>query len=65
MKRHRIKQDRALGERLIEEARIARGKADQLLPGAEREDRLKRTREADVAAHIDEWLSSSGLKAHT
>ncbi|MEY9397823.1 hypothetical protein ABIF66_008638 [Bradyrhizobium japonicum] len=30
MKRHRFKQDRALEERLIEEARLAREKAEQL-----------------------------------
>ncbi len=37
MKRHRHKQDRTLGERLIKEARAAREKADQLPPqGAER-----------------------------
>lgn len=63
MKRHRFKQDRTLGERLIKEARLAREKADQLPAGAaEREEFLKKAREADIAAHINEWLTSSGLQ---
>lgn len=63
MKRHRFKQDRAIGERLIEEARLARGKADQLPGGsAEREELLKKARDADIAAHIDGWLGSPGLQ---
>ena len=41
MKRLRFKQDKALGERLIEEARLAREKAAQLPPGEGREDLLK------------------------
>jgi hypothetical protein len=66
MKRQ-FKPDRALGERLIKEARLAREreKANQSPPGAEREDLLKKVREADVAAHIDEWLNSPGLKPPT
>jgi hypothetical protein len=61
MKRHRFIQDRTLGERLIKEARLAREKADHL-PPEDREDLLKKAREADIAAHIDEWLTSAGLQ---
>jgi hypothetical protein len=49
MKRHRFKQDRTVGERLIKEARLAREKAGQLPPGQEREKLLKKVREADGA----------------
>jgi hypothetical protein len=62
MKRHRFKQDRAIGERLIEEARLAREKAQQLPPSAEREDLLREARAADITAHIDERLKSPGLR---
>ena len=62
MKRLRFKQDKTLGERLIKEARLAREKAEQLPPGAEREGLLKKARESDVAARLDEWLNSPGLK---
>jgi hypothetical protein len=63
MKRRQFKADRALGERLIKEARIARERADQLPPGAEREDLLEKAREADVAANINEWVNSPGLRS--
>ena len=59
MKRHRFKQDRAVGERLIKEARLARQKAGQLPPGEEREKLLKKAREVDGATQIDD---SSGLR---
>jgi hypothetical protein len=65
MKRFRFKQDKALGERLIKEARLAREKASQLPQGKEREDLLKKAGEADAAAHLEEWLNSPGLKAPT
>lgn len=54
MKRHRFKQDRTLGERLINEARLAREKADQFpADDAEREVFLKKAREFDAGANID------------
>jgi hypothetical protein len=62
MKRFRFKRDKALGEQLIKEARLAREKAGQLPSGEERADLLKKARQADTAAHIDEWLNSSGLQ---
>jgi hypothetical protein len=62
MKRLRFKPDKALGERLNKEARLAREKAAQLPPGKEREDLLQRAHGADIAARIDGWLSSSGLR---
>lgn len=65
MKRLRFKQVRSLGERLIEEARRARSKAECLPPGEEREDLLRKARQADITANIDEWLRSPGLKSPT
>ncbi|MCP1744903.1 hypothetical protein ABIF65_006557 [Bradyrhizobium japonicum] len=62
MKRDRFKQDRALGERLIEEARQARERTEQLPPGTEREDLLRKARAAQITAHIDEWLKSPDLQ---
>jgi hypothetical protein len=62
MKRFRFKQDKAVGERLIKEARPAREKAEQLPPGEKREGLLKKARQAETAAHIDEWASSPGLQ---
>lgn len=62
MTRLRFKQDRSLGERLIQEARQAREKAKQLPPGEESEILLKKAREAEITASIDQWLNSPGLK---
>ena len=62
MKRFRFKRDKALGEQLIKEARLAREKAEQLPPGEEREGLLKKARQADTAAHIDDCVNSPGLK---
>jgi len=65
MKRRQFKPDKALGERLIkeaqlarEEARLAREKAEQLPTGEEREALLKKAHEADIKARLDEWLNS-------
>jgi hypothetical protein len=65
MKRLRFKQDKAVGEQLIKEARLAREKAEQLPHGEERAALLKKARQADVAANIEEWLNSPGLKSPT
>jgi hypothetical protein len=62
-KRRRFQQDKALGERLIEEARRARAEAGELPPGAEREGLLKKARQADTAAHINDWINSPGLRS--
>jgi hypothetical protein len=63
MKRLRFVPDKALGERLIEEARQARQKAAELPAGGERDAFLKKARQADTAAHINDWINSPGLKA--
>ena len=69
MKRRQFKPDKALGERLIKEAqlaregaRLAREKAEQLPTDEEREALLKKAREADITARLDERLNSPGLK---
>ena len=62
MKRHQFKLEQALRVRLIKEARLAREKAEQLPRGEERQALLKKAREADITASLDEWLNSPGLK---
>ncbi|WP_314961467.1 hypothetical protein [Bradyrhizobium cosmicum] len=63
MKRHRFKQDKTIGERLIREARLAREKADQFrADDAEREAFSNKPRELDIATNIDGWLNSRGLQ---
>ncbi len=64
-KRRRFKQTIPLKERLLAFAEQVREQASSLPPGPEREDLLKRASRADTAAHIDEWVNSSGLQSPT
>jgi hypothetical protein len=64
-KRRRFKQTTTLKQRLMAFAEEVREQASTLPPGPEREDLLKRASRADTAAHIDEWVNSSGLQSPT
>ena len=61
-KRRRFKQSLTLKERLSSFAKEARDKASQLPPGVEKDDLLRRARQADTASRLDEWVSSTGLQ---
>nr|WP_019199782.1 hypothetical protein [Afipia birgiae] len=43
-------------------ADIARNEAEKLPPGKDRDALLKKARQLDTASHINEWLSSPGLR---
>jgi ClpP class serine protease len=60
-KRRRISQTISFKDRLISFAEQAREKAKSL-GGLEREELLKKARQADTAAHIDAWANSPGLQ---
>jgi hypothetical protein len=62
MQRRRFTQTTSLKERLASFARDVREKASQLKPGPEKDELLKKARQADTAAHLDEWASSPGLQ---
>ena len=61
-KRRRLGQTASLRDRLASFARSAREKAAQLTSGAERDDLLKKARQADTASHLDEWANSRELQ---
>ena len=61
--RRRFIQTKSLKERLVSEVKCLREEAKALPSGAEREMKLRKTRQAETAAHIDEWLSSPGLQS--
>ncbi len=61
--RRRLKHTKSFQERLVEEAKIFRDKAAKLAPGLARELLLRRARQTETAAHLDEWLTSSGLRS--
>jgi hypothetical protein len=60
--RRRFKQSTSLKERLASFANEVREKALQLRPGPEQDALLKKARQADTAAHLDEWANSPGLQ---
>ena len=61
-RRVRFKQKLSLKERLSAFATQIRKKAAELPPGIERDDCLRRARQAETASHLDEWVNSSGLR---
>ena len=54
-----------LYERLAEQRRRLEDEAGQTEPGSARSKLLEKIRQLDVAAHVNEWLSSPGLRAPT
>jgi hypothetical protein len=61
-RRRRVKQVTSFKDRLTSFAKDVREKASRLPPGAEREAMLMRASQADTAAHLDDWINSSGLQ---
>jgi hypothetical protein len=60
--RRRFKQTTPLKERLTSFAREVREKASRLPSGIDRDNLLKKAREAETAAHLDDWVNSPGLQ---
>jgi hypothetical protein len=48
-----------------EQSERAKREAATLPPGKEREGLLRRARQLETASHINQWLSSPGLKPPT
>lgn len=65
MQRRRFKQTTSLDQRLEEQAKRLRQEARGIPPGVERDRLMRRARQAEVAAHMNEWLSSPGLQPPT
>jgi hypothetical protein len=62
IRRRRFKHTISFHDRLAEEAKRFTEAAEKLAPGPQKELYLRRARQAETAAHIDDWLSSSGLQ---
>jgi hypothetical protein len=62
MQRRRFEHTLTFPERLDQEAERLRTDADKLPPGIEREELLRKARQAETASHVNEWLSSPGLQ---
>lgn len=59
-KRRRIKHEKTFEERLAEEAHRFRVAAEALPPGTAQELLLRRARQAESAAHLNQWLKAPG-----
>jgi hypothetical protein len=59
MKRRHRKQTASFEERLADQARRAREQAKRLPPGIEREEFLRKARQAETASQINDWLTSA------
>jgi hypothetical protein len=63
MEKRTFKKSAPLNQRLEEQAKRLRKEAKGAPPGAEREKLIRQARQAETAAHIQEWLTSPGLQA--
>lgn len=61
-KRNRHKQVKGTSERLLESAAAARAQAALLPPGPLQRDLLQKAQEAESTAHMNDWLTSPGLR---
>jgi hypothetical protein len=63
MLRRRFKQTSPLDQRLEEQAERLRKEAQGIPPGVERENLIRKARQAETAAHMQEWLLSRRLQS--
>jgi hypothetical protein len=59
----RLKQLKPLAQRLVEESQRLREEASSTPPGIERQQLIRRARQADTAYQINAWITSPGLRA--
>jgi hypothetical protein len=62
MERRRVIQEFSLEERLAKQAELARAEAHKLPPGKKRQALLEKARHADLAARMNDWVSSTGSR---
>jgi hypothetical protein len=60
--RRRFTRTESLKDRLAAFAKKTRERAEQL-SGPERDVLLRKARQADTAAHLDDWVNSPGLQS--
>jgi hypothetical protein len=62
MRRQRIDHASSLQERLADQAQRFREQAKTLPPGPERDELIRKARQAETASHLSEWVASPGLR---
>jgi hypothetical protein len=60
-----VKQTAPLEDRLEQMAEHCRQKAAHLPPGPERDELVRKARQAETASHLTEWVLSPGLRPPT
>jgi hypothetical protein len=65
MERRHSKQTTTLDQRLEEQAKRLRDEARGTPPGVERDNLIRRARQAETASHMHDWLLSPGLRPPT
>ena len=65
LRRRRQQQTISFKDRLAHWAEAIREQAARLPPGPERDEMIKRASQADIAAHLDDWANSPGLRPPT
>ena len=61
-RRRRFRQTQSLKQRLLDRVNSLREEAKHMRPCFERDALLRKARQAETAAHIDDWLRSPGLQ---
>ena len=61
--RRRLKPFLPLKDRLALWATETRKLANKLPPGPERDQLIRKARQADTASHLDDWANSPGLQS--
>lgn len=62
-KRRRTVQSEQLEDRLADEASRLKEQANATPPGVERDRLMRLARQAEIGAHMSEWLRSPGLRS--
>jgi hypothetical protein len=62
MQRRHFRNVLSFPDQLGQEAEGLRAEAERLPPGIERRELERKARQAETAAHVEEWLKSPGLQ---
>jgi hypothetical protein len=65
LRRRRFKQTQSLQDRLLTWIEEVREQAAKLPPGPERDALIKKLRQVDTAARLEDWVNSPGLQPPT
>ena len=61
-RRRRFKQQVSLQDRIAEWAIGIREQANRMRPGPQRDELLRKLRQAETAMHLEDWANSVGLQ---